>query len=158
MAGAVIRNWLESPPLPPPWGPQNFYGEMQPSWAIEVTSDTSGHMMMMMTNPVRPAPNPTYSSYFHPIWMIWKIRNMVGTHWELKGNTVGTHIVNQGKMRKIPHPTPSPPKTSKEKIQATLVASWAFPLAAWNFSSQKSSSLFLAWANYPFATNTLPYL
>ncbi len=84
-------------------------------------------MMMMKTNPVRPAPNPTYSSYFHPIW---KIRNMVGTHWELKGNTVGTHIVNQGKMRKIPHPTPFPPKTSKEKIQATLVASWAFPLAA----------------------------
>jgi hypothetical protein len=39
-----------------------------------------------------------------------------------------------------------------------LVASWAFPLAAWNFSSQKSSSLFLAWANYPFAMNTLPYL
>jgi len=33
-------------------------------------------------------------------------------------------------MRKIPHPTPSPPKTSKEKIEATLVASWAFPLAA----------------------------
>jgi hypothetical protein len=59
-------------------------------------------MMMMKTNPVRPAPNPTYTSYFHPIWMIWKIRNMVGTHWELKGNTVGTHIVNQGKMRKIP--------------------------------------------------------
>jgi hypothetical protein len=71
-------------------------------------------MMMMKTNPVRPAPNPTYTSYFHPIWMIWKIRNMVGTHWELKGNTVGTHIVNQGKMRKIPHPTPLPPKTSKD--------------------------------------------
>ncbi len=87
-------------------------------------------MMMMKTNLVRPAPNPTYSSYFHPIWMIWKIRNMVRTHWELKGNTVGTHMVNQGKMRKIPHPTPSPPKTSKEKIQATLVASWAFPLAS----------------------------
>jgi hypothetical protein len=33
-------------------------------------------MMMMKTNPVRPAPNPTYSSYFHPIWMIWKIRSI----------------------------------------------------------------------------------
>jgi hypothetical protein len=90
-------------------------------------------MMMMKTNPVRPAPNPTYSSYFHPIWMIWKIRNMVGTHWELKGNTVGTHIVNQGKMRKIPHPTPSPPKTSKEKIQAYLIilqAKWVHRLVS----------------------------
>jgi hypothetical protein len=31
---------------------------MQPSWAIEVTSDASGHMMMK-TNPVPPPPPHT---------------------------------------------------------------------------------------------------
>jgi hypothetical protein len=90
-------------------------------------------MMMMKTNPVRPAPYPTYSSYFHPIWMIWKIRNMVGTHWELKGNTVGTHIVNQGKNEKNSSPHPLPPQNFKGKNSSHLGCILGLPIGCMKF-------------------------
>jgi hypothetical protein len=64
----------------------------------------------------------------------------MGTHWE------------QGIFKKK---TFSPPtKLLNEKSKPPWVHAWAFPLAAWNFSSQKSSSLFLAWANTPCKEHT----
>jgi len=80
--------------------------------------------------------------------------NTLGTWWEpignFKRNTLGTrenhthtHIHIKG----------------KKKNKAPWVhAWWAFRLDAWKFSSQKSSSPFLAWAKIPLAKNTLPYL
>ncbi len=91
----------------------NFYGEMQHSWAIQVTSDASSHMMMK-TNRVHP-PLPTYPSYFHSIWMIWNIRNMVGTHWELKGNTIDISCEPGKNEKNIPHPPSHPPKKLERK-------------------------------------------
>jgi hypothetical protein len=70
-----------------------------------------------------PPPLPTqatYRSYFHSIQMIWKIRNMVGTHWELKGNTVGTHCELRKNEKKILTPPPPPPQTYKENKIETL--------------------------------------
>jgi hypothetical protein len=64
-------------------------------------------------------------------------RNL-GTPWELDGNT-------------LPPPT-LPPQTQKKKNQATLSASWAFSLAAWNFYFQKCFSPSLTWANTPLET------
>ncbi len=62
-------------------------------------------------------------------------RNIVWTHWEAR------------KYEKILPQTP--PKHKREKSKAPWVHAWAFPLAAWNFSSQKTWSPFLAWANTP---------
>jgi hypothetical protein len=75
--------------------------------------------------------------------------------WEPIGNwseTYWEHIGNQGKMEKKTFPLPHlahPPKLKRRKGKPPWVHAWAFPLAAWNFSSHKSSSLFLAWANAP---------
>jgi hypothetical protein len=44
---------------------------------------------------------------------------------------------------------PPLPKFIRKKSKAPWVHAWAFPLAAWNFSSQKSWSPFLVWANTP---------
>jgi hypothetical protein len=49
-----------------------------------------------------------------------------------------------------------PPKLKGKKSKPPWVHAWAFPLAAWNFSSQKSLSRFLAWANTPLQRT--PYL
>jgi len=43
-----------------------------------------------------------------------------------------------------------PPKLKRKKSKATWVHAWAVPLAAWNLSSQKSLSSFLARANTPY--------
>ncbi len=43
----------------------------------------------------------------------------------------------------------SHPKLKRKKSKAPWVHAWAFQLAAWNFSSQKTSSPFLAWPNTP---------
>jgi len=50
-------------------------------------------------------------------------------------------------MKKI-SPIP-PPKHKREKSKVPWVHAQAFPLVAWNFSSQKTWSPFLAWANTP---------
>jgi hypothetical protein len=71
---------------------------------------------------------------------------LMGTHWELKRNIVETHWELGKNEKKLP---PSSPKLKRKKSKAPWVHAWAFPLAAWNFSSQKSQSLFLAWANTP---------
>jgi len=55
-------------------------------------------------------------------------------------NIVGTR--ENWKMSPL---NPSPPKLKRKKCKVRLVCAWAFPLVAWNFSSQKSLSLFLAW-------------
>ncbi len=72
-----------------------------------------------------------------------------GTYWGVDGNLLGTkreHGGNQGKLRKIPlQTTPQPPQLKRKKCKAPWVSAWAFSLAAWNFSSQKSSPPFLAW-------------
>jgi hypothetical protein len=60
--------------------------------------------------------------------------NILGTHWEL------------GKNEKQ---SPSPPKLKRKRGKGPWMHAWAFPLVAWNFSSQKTSSPFLAWANAP---------
>ncbi len=58
-------------------------------------------------------------------------------------------------MEKNPSPTPRPPPTPlkknllRKKIKPPWAHDLAFPLAPCNFSSRKSSSPFLAWANYP---------
>ncbi len=69
---------------------------------------------------------------------IW---NLMWTYWELEGNIVGT-LWEAGENRKKFLPSRSKPKRQESK--APWVNAWAFPLAAWNFSSQKSSSPFLA--------------
>ncbi len=61
---------------------------------------------------------------------------------ELKGNIVGT----REKWKKHPFPH----KLKREKTKAPWVHAWAFPLAAWNSSSQKSLSPLI-----PLAKNTL---
>jgi len=75
---------------------------------------------------------------FQGIWdkseMVWEhvgehIGNPLGTWREHSVNTLGSWEIWKN----------SPP----------WVHAWAFPLAAWNFSSQKTSSPFLAWANTP---------
>jgi hypothetical protein len=47
-----------------------------------------------------------------------------------------------GKTEKYPPLNPPPPKLKRKKCKAHSVCAWAFPLAAWNFSSQKSLSPF----------------
>ncbi len=75
------------------------------------------------------------------------IENLMGTHWKLERNMLGT----KEKWKKILLPThpPTHPKLKRKKNQGTLSACWAFPLAAWNFYFQNYSSPFLAWANTP---------
>jgi hypothetical protein len=47
-------------------------------------------------------------------------------------------------------PSPLPPmKLKGKKTKAPWVHAWAFPLAVWNFSYQKSLSSFFTWANNP---------
>jgi hypothetical protein len=77
------------------------------------------------------------------------IENLVGTHWKIKGNILGT----KGKWKKFP-PLPPPfyptSKLKRKKSKAPWVHhALSFPLATWSFSSQKSSSPFLAWAKTP---------
>jgi hypothetical protein len=74
-----------------------------------------------------------------------RIKNLMGTHWELEGNIVWTHW-EPGKNEKKSFPPP-PFKLKRKNSKAPWVHAWAFPLAAWNLSSQKSSSPVLAWAN-----------
>ncbi len=74
------------------------------------------------------------------------IGNLMGTHWELEQKW--EHLGNQVNMKK------SSPKLIRKKSKAPWVHAWAFPLAAWNFSSEKSSSPFLAWANTPCKEHT----
>ncbi len=50
-----------------------------------------------------------------------------------------------GKTEKYPPLNLPPPKLKRKKCKAHSMCAWAFPLVAWNFSSQKSSSPFLAW-------------
>ncbi len=91
-----------------------------------------------------------------PKRMGWKwhaIENMLGEHIGNLGNILGTHW-NQGKMKKNPSPTLK--KLKRNKSKAPWMHVYAFPLVAWNFSSKKSSSPFLAWAN-TFHKKT-PYL
>jgi hypothetical protein len=88
------------------------------------------------------------SPFFWPGLMvgaeIWSHRehigNLIGTHWELERNMLGT----KEKWKII---LPPPPKLKEKKNQGTLSAYGAFPLAAWNFYSQNCLSPFLAWAN-----------
>ncbi len=74
------------------------------------------------------------------------IENLMGTDWELEGNW--EQIGNHEFLKKIL------PKTYKEENQGTLSACLGLPIAAWNFSSEKSSSPFLAWANTPCKEHT----
>jgi hypothetical protein len=62
--------------------------------------------------------------------------NLLGTWREHSGNTLGTW----GKYKKF---LPSRSKPKRQESKAPWVNAWAFPLAAWNFCSQKSSSPFL---------------
>jgi hypothetical protein len=55
------------------------------------------------------------------------------------------NIMEPGKTEKYPPLNPSPPKLKRKKCKAHSVCPWAFTLAAWNFSSQKNLSTFLAW-------------
>jgi hypothetical protein len=52
--------------------------------------------------------------------MIWKLRNMVGTHWELKGNTIGTHYEPRKNEKKSSHPPHPPPPNFKGKKSSHL--------------------------------------
>ncbi len=84
-----------------------------------------------------------------------QIRNMMRIHWGLKKEH-GTHWEpgkNGKKKPSIPPPT-SPPKLTRKKQGTPWWHAWAFPLAAWNFSSQKSSSPFLARAITPCKEHT----
>ncbi len=74
------------------------------------------------------------------------IGNLMGTHLVLIGNIVGTHREPEKNEKKTLLPDPTPNLKGK-KSKATWVHAWAFWLGAWNFSSQKSSSPFLAWAS-----------
>jgi len=74
-----------------------------------------------------------YEEHIENLMWIWR---------EHSGNTLRT----RGKWKKSSSPLPPHPKNLKGKEQ---VHAWAFPLAAWNFCSQKSLSPFLAWANTP---------
>jgi hypothetical protein len=77
---------------------------------------------------------------------IAKLRNPLGTWREHSANTLGSREI----WKKSPPPPPPFPPNIKGKKQGILrVHAWAFPLAAWNFSSQKSWSPFLASANTP---------
>jgi hypothetical protein len=86
----------------------------------------------------------------------------VGEHIGNVGNLLGTwkeHIGNQQKMEKksfFPLPTPPPQREKRTKSKAPWVDAWAFPLAAWHFSSQKSLSPFSAWANTPLQRTPYP--
>jgi len=72
-----------------------------------------------------------------------------GTYWEPIGN-LKEHTANTLGSRGIWKTSPPPlPKHKREKNKAPWVHAWAFPLTAWNFSSQKTWSPFLAWANNP---------
>jgi hypothetical protein len=63
--------------------------------------------------------------------------NTLGTHWE------------QGKNENKILSHRSHPKLKRKKSKAPWVHAWAFQLAAWNFSSQKSSSPFFACPKTP---------
>jgi len=67
----------------------------------------------------------------------------VGTYWEPRENEKKSS-------------SPPPPILKRKKGKAPWVHTWAFPLATWNLSFQKSSSPFLAWANSP--CKRTPYL
>jgi hypothetical protein len=74
---------------------------------------------------------------------------VVRTWWEPIGNIMGTHW-EPGKNEKNSFPLPPPLQNLKGKeSKPPWVHAWAFPLVAWNFSSQKSLTLFLAWAKTP---------
>jgi len=66
---------------------------------------------------------------------IGNLGNILGTQWE------------PGKNEKKILPRP---KLKRKKSKATWVHAWAVPLAAWNSSSQKSLSPFLARPNTPY--------
>ncbi len=68
-----------------------------------------------------------------------------GKHCKL-GNIVQTHWEAGEKWKKISPPTP---KHKRKKCTSPWEHAWAFPLAAQNFSSQKTGSPFLGWANTP---------
>jgi hypothetical protein len=81
---------------------------------------------------------------------IGNLGNLMRIHWELKGNIVGTHWELGKNEKKIFPPSPPPPQNQKSKgkkerhLECMLGPShWL----VWNFSSQKSSSPFLAWTN-----------
>jgi len=75
--------------------------------------------------------------------MLGKTLQNWGTDWKLEGNIVRTRW-EAGKYE-----TPPPPQHKRKKSKAPWVHAWAFPLAAWKFSSQKTWSPFLAWASTP---------
>jgi len=80
------------------------------------------------------------------------LRNILRTHWELERNIVGTHWEPGGNGKKILPPTST---LKGKKSKALWLHAWAFTLAAWNFSSPKSSSPF--WCGLiPRAKNILP--
>jgi hypothetical protein len=62
----------------------------------------------------------------------------VRAHWEVGKNEKKSFL-----------PPPHTPKHKRKKNKAPWVHGWAFPLVAWNFSFQKTSSPFLAWVNAP---------
>jgi hypothetical protein len=62
---------------------------------------------------------------------------MMGSNWELERNIVGNR---ENPQRNPPTTPPPPPKLNRKRSQGTLTAGWAFPLAAWNFCYQMSSS------------------
>jgi hypothetical protein len=81
---------------------------------------------------------------------------ILGTHWELERNIVRTYWeAEKNENISSPPPPPPAPKHKRKKSKAPWVHAWAFPLAAWNFCSQKTWLPFLAWAN-DLAKNTLP--
>ncbi len=75
---------------------------------------------------------------------IGNLGNILGTHWELKRNTLGTREKWKKSFPTCPPPpqTSPPPKLERKKSKAPWLHAWAFPSAAWNFSSQESITIF----------------
>jgi len=78
--------------------------------------------------------------------VLW--RTCWGTHWKPDVNSL-EHSGNTLEPGEIFLKSSPPQNLKGKKSKAPWVLAWAFPLAAWNFSSQKSLSLFLAWPNTP---------
>jgi hypothetical protein len=78
--------------------------------------------------------------------------NILGTRWELENSIVWTHWEageNEIYISPPPLPPPQPQNIKGKEARHLDWMLWAFPLVAWNFSSQKTWSPFLAWANNP---------
>jgi len=116
---------------------------------------TEGSILKYIVPPLRPAyigEKRTPISKAYGIKVRWygehvgeniaKLGNILGTSREHSVKTLGSKEI----WKKIP---PPPPKHKRKKSKAPWVHAWALPLAAWNFSSQKTWLPFLAWANSP---------